>query len=311
MERQANYALVGVVTTILVIGGLVFALWLGNFRLGHTTDTYRILFPGPLRGVAKGGEVQFNGIKVGEVKVVRLDPANTARILVDVEIDANTPVRDDSLASTEMQGISGINAILISAGSPGRPLLREVSRDDPPRIRAKPNALASLLSGGGQMVERANDTLERVNRLLSDRNIAAIGGTIDNLHATTDELAANRAMFASAAAALAKMDRTMDDAQRMVTHLDAAVEGDGKRALANAADAAAELKATIGEARLTLGGLAKTNGEVTTSLLPQVNETMRGLQDMTEELSGLIAGIRQDPRGTLLKGQSKERELKH
>lgn len=310
MERQANYALVGVLTTLLVIGGLVFAVWLGNVRFDRDTNMYRILFQGPLRGVSKGAEVQFNGIKVGEVATVRIDPTNTARIQVDVEVDANTPVRVDSLASTEMQGISGVNSIAISAGTSGRPLLHDVSHDDPPLIRAKPNALASLLTDGGQMIEKAGETLDRVNRLLSDRNIVALGGTIESLNATAGELAANRAMFASAASALAKMDHTMDDAQRTIRHVDGLVDGDGRRALADAADAAVELKATIAQARQVLGGLSSTSGAVTTTLLPQVNETMRGLQDMTQEVSDLVNSIRQDPRGTLLKGQSKERELK-
>ncbi|MCC2978030.1 MlaD family protein [Sphingomonas sp. PL-96] len=310
MERHANYALVGVLTTVLLIGGLVLAVWLGNVRAGHDTDVYRIIFQGPLRGVSVGGEVQFNGIKVGEVRSVRLYPPDTRKILVDVEVDEATPVRADSLASTEMQGISGMNAVLISAGTPSRPLLRDVSQDDPPVIRAKANALASLLSGGGKVVENANETLDRLNRLLSDRNIAALSGTLADLRLTAGEVAANRAMFAQASSALAKLDRTMDDAQRTVNHVDGLVQGDGRRAVANAADAAEELKATIAQARQVLSGLSATNGTVGNSLLPQVNDTMRGLQEVTQDLDSLLTSIRQDPRGTLLKGQSRERELK-
>ena len=152
MERHANYALVGVLTTLLLIGGLVFVVWLGNAQFGERNDRYRIIFQGPVRGISQGGEVQFNGIKVGEVKTVRLSPQDANKILVDVEVGHDTPVRTDSLASVEMQGISGVNAILISAGTTRQPLLRDVSRDDPPLIRSKPNALASLLQGGGKMV---------------------------------------------------------------------------------------------------------------------------------------------------------------
>ena len=199
MERQANYALVGVLTTLLIIGGLVLAVWLGNVQVGKD-DRYRIIFPGPVRGVAKGAEVQFNGIKVGEVSSVRLLPQDTSKILVDIKVDHETPVRIDSTASTAMQGISGVNAIAISSGDPNRPLLREVSRDDPPIIRARPNALASLLQDGGEVVNSAGEVLDRINRLLSDENVANLSATMASLQQTSAELSANRAMFAAAAA---------------------------------------------------------------------------------------------------------------
>ncbi len=309
MERHANYALVGVFTTLLVIGGLVFVVWLGNFQVGDKNDRYRIVFQGPIRGVSKGGEVQFNGIKVGEVKNVRLAPANATKILVDVEIDHDTPVRTDSLGSTEMQGISGLNAVSISAGSNGKPLLRDVSADDPPIIHSKPNALTSLLQGGGQMVENATVALDRVNKLLSDQNIANLSGAVSDLKQVSAELSANRAMFAKAAGAATRLDATLVDAQATLGSVRSLVDGDGRRAVANAADAAAELNTTLTQARGVLSSLSAQGSAIGSSTLPQIADTMRSLQETSDNLDGLIRRIQQDPRGTLIKGASKEREL--
>lgn len=309
MERHANYALVGVLTMLLVMGGMVFVLWLGNFQVGDKNDRYRIVFQGPVRGVSDGGEVQFNGIKVGEVKAVRLAPADATKIMVDVEIDHDTPVRTDSLASTEMQGISGLNAVSISAGTNGKPLLRDVSHDNPPIIHSKPNALASLLQGGGQMVENATAALDRINKLLSDRNIANLSGAVSDLRQVSGELSANRAMFGNAASAIARLDTTMIDAQATLGSVRALVDGDGKRAVANTADAAAELKATLTQARGVLSSLSAQGSTIGSSTLPQIADTMRSLQETSDNLDGLIRRIQQDPRGTLIKGASKEREL--
>ena len=309
MERQANYAVIGVATTILILSGLIFAVWLANAQIGEKHARYRIIFPGPVRGIALGGEVQFNGIKVGEVTLVKLMPQDTSKILIDVEVGTDTPVRVDSTASTEMQGISGINAILISAGTPTKPLLRDTTSADPPVIQAKANSLASLLQGGGQVVESAGEVLGRLNRLLSDRNLATLSGTMGDIKLVTGELAANRAMFANANAAMAKLDATMGDAQRTMRSVNGLIEGDGKRTFANAADAAAELKVTIAQARTVLAGVASTSNTVGGSTLPQIADTMRSLQNMTQDLDTLLRQIRQDPRGTLLKGKTIEREL--
>jgi len=310
MERHANYALVGVLTTLLLIGGLVFVVWLGNAQFGERNDRYRIIFQGPVRGISQGGEVQFNGIKVGEVKTVRLSPQDANKILVDVEVGHDTPVRTDSLASVEMQGISGVNAILISAGTTRQPLLRDVSRDDPPLIRSKPNALASLLQGGGKMVENATTALDRVNRLLSDQNIANLSGTMADLKRASGELAANRALFRDAASAVTKLDATMSDAQATMGSVRGLVDGDGRRAVANAADAAEELKATMVAARVVLASISTQSDTIGGSTLPQIGETMRSLQETSDSLDDLIRRIRQDPRGTLAKGSAREREVK-
>ena len=57
MERNANYALVGLISTVLLIGMIVFILWLTNFALSQHYDKYSIVFNGPISGLSKGGEV--------------------------------------------------------------------------------------------------------------------------------------------------------------------------------------------------------------------------------------------------------------
>lgn len=107
MERQANYALVGAISTLLLIAGVVFVVWLGGSRFSNEYDRYRIIFEGPVRGLSVGGDVQFNGIKMGQIERIRLDEDNPNRVITDISLQARTPVRRDSLASTETQGISG------------------------------------------------------------------------------------------------------------------------------------------------------------------------------------------------------------
>lgn len=310
MERHANYALVGGLTTLLIFAGLVFVVWLGNVQIGHHTDLYRIVFQGPVRGLSKGGEVQFNGIKVGQIKSIRLNPADATKVLTDVEIDRDTPVRTDSLASSEMQGISGINVVQISAGSMKLPLLKRVSPDQPPVIKSKGDALASLLEGGGKVVQDAIGVLDRVNQLLSDKNLANLTGAIANLKSVSDELAANRAMFQRASSAIDKADRAMTDVQGAAASVRMIADGDGKRAVANAADAAAELKATLVDARGVLHGLSAQSGTLGSTTLPTITATMNSLQRTSDQLDSLIVQIRQDPRGTLLKSSAKDRKLK-
>jgi phospholipid/cholesterol/gamma-HCH transport system substrate-binding protein len=309
MERHASYALVGIISTALLVAAIVFVVWLGGSRLGGSDDPYRIIFHGPVRGLSVGAEVQFNGIKVGQIERIRLDEEDPNRVVTDIILTRGTPVRTDSLASTETQGISGVSIVQISAGTPAKPLLRKASQKRRPVIQSKPNALSSLLQGGGQVVQNAGEALQRVNRLLSDRNIDAIAVMVQDLKLTTQELSANRAMFGHAASTLAKLDRAADDIERTAASARGIIDGDGRNAVAEVSGAARELKVAIGEARLTIADIGRQTDAIGTRTLPTVNATMQSLQETAESLDALVRQIRQNPRQAIGKDSGKELEL--
>lgn len=309
MERHANYALVGAVSIVLLIATLVFVVWLGGSQFRRVHDPYQIVFQGPVRGLSVGGEVQFNGIKVGEIGDIRLDQRDPNRVITNIELTRGTPVRIDSVASTETQGISGISIVQISAGTPSKPLLNSVSRSKRPIIPSKPNAMSSLLQGGGEMVASATEALKSVNRLLSDRNIANVGSAIQDIRVTTAELAANRAMFANAGSALAKLDRAASDIQDAASSVRQIADGDGKRAFADISAAANELKGAVHEARGVIAKLDTQSADIGTTTLPNINATMLTLQATAESLDDFIGQIRQSPREALAKGKGVELEL--
>src|SRR3546814_15239829 len=96
MERDANYGLIGGLTLALLAAAFGFILWLGQSQFARNFDEYRIIFDGPVRGLSEGGEVQFNGIPVGEITRISIDPRNPNRVLEGVRLRADTPVRVDS-----------------------------------------------------------------------------------------------------------------------------------------------------------------------------------------------------------------------
>jgi phospholipid/cholesterol/gamma-HCH transport system substrate-binding protein len=309
MERHAHFALVGVIATAILIAALVFVVWLGRAQFNQHYDEYRIVFRGPVRGLSEGGEVQFNGIKVGQIQRIALDQRDPNRVVTDVQLDGGTPVRVDSLASTETQGISGVSVIQISAGSATRALLKESSRNKRPVIRSKANALSSLLQGGGQMIENATEALSRVNRLLSDRNLANLTAAVEDVRATTSEIAANRAMFVNASSAIAKLDRAATDIQGAAATVRDIAAGDGRRTFADVSSAARDLKLAIGDARGMIANLEAQSSAVGSTTLPGINATMLSLQETAESLDALIRQVRQNPRAALSRGSGKELEL--
>ena len=101
MEKDANYALVGLSTLLLFIGLVAFIVWLARVTFAQEYDLYNIVFQGPVRGISQGGEVHFNGIKVGEVTRIILDPSDPRRVIATARVTSTVPIRIDSFATRE------------------------------------------------------------------------------------------------------------------------------------------------------------------------------------------------------------------
>ena len=281
---------------------MVFVVWLGQYQFDHQYDLYRIVFQGPVRGLSNGGEVQFSGIKVGQIEHIALDDADPNKVIMDIEVTHKTPVRVDSMASSEMEGISGVNVIQISAGTPTKPLLRTVDHSGRPTIHARPDAFASLLLGGGQVLQATTEALGRVNRVLSDGNIASLTGAASDLRATTAALAAHRQMFAH-------LDQAASDIQASAATVHKLANGDGRHALADLASAAGDFKVTAREARATVARLDGQSGVIAATTIPKLNATLDSLTKAGDSLNGLVSDIHNDPRGLLVKPHARELEI--
>ena len=311
MERRANYALVGAVTLGLFVGLVAFVVWLAGFQFNKHFDTYDVLFVGPVRGISEGGEVHFNGIKVGEVTKLALDPSDPNRVIARVRLEGGVPVRVDSYAVLEPQGITGVSYIQITGGTHTKPLLKDVTPGGTvPVIHTQQSALADLLEGGGTVLQRAVDALNRVNKLLSDDNIAAISGTFHDLKAVADEAKARKEIFADAQKTLQDVDKTANSITELSQNGNKLINGDGKRAISNIADAAEDLKQTSHKANEMLSKLEGPTSDFATNSLPELSRTIVSLQQTSTSLGALVQQVQQSPQQVLSKAPAKEIEVK-
>ncbi|HEX8233423.1 MAG TPA: MlaD family protein [Caulobacteraceae bacterium] len=310
MERDANYALVGALSLAILVGLVAFIVWLAGFSFNRKYDVYDIAFIGPVRGLSQGGEVHFNGIRVGEISDISLDPKDPNRVLARARLRAGVPVRTDSYAQLEPQGITGVNFVQITAGTPARPLLMSTVKDGQiPVIRSQKSALSDLLEGGGTVLQRTVQALDQINKVLSDRNIQTLGSTLDNVQDVTAELRRRKALLDHADETIRSIERTADSITRLANSSNTLVNTDAKRTLANLADTAAELKTTAQSARATITRLEEPTLEFATTGLPQLTEAVTSLRQTSESLNALVGEARQSPKSLVMKPSPKEIEV--
>jgi len=311
MEKNANYALVGASSLILFVGLVIFVVWLARLQFTRDYDTYDILFQGPVRGLSQGGEVHFNGIKVGEVTKIALDRTNPSRVIARTRVTSDVPIRVDSYATLEPQGITGVNYVQITAGTPSKPLLKDtVPKDQIPVIRSQRSALSDLLEGGGTVLTRTIEALDRVNRVLSDQNIKGFTAAVADAQSVTAELRKRKEIIADAQKLLQDVDVTAQQITKLTASADEVLNSDGRRTMKNVADAAAETRAAAAETRAMVTALQGPTQDFATNGLPQITASVIELQNAARSLQALLNEVQASPTGALGKPAGEDIKVK-
>lgn len=189
METKANYVFIGAATVLGAVLIMLFAMWIagGEFRRGF--NEYDVVFADPVRGLTEGGEVRFNGIKVGEVDTLRIDPENTNRVIARIRVSTDVPVKTDSTAQLEPIGLTGVTLIQLSPGSANAELLRAGFGGPPPQLVGRGSQVDELLARSEDIALRASEAMASVRDLLTDENIARVTRIIQNLETVSAQLA--------------------------------------------------------------------------------------------------------------------------
>ncbi len=310
MERDAHYAAVGIATVALAAALIIFSIWLARLSFNEEYDLYDIVFYGPVRGLSEGGEVHFNGIRVGIVTDLRLDPEKGDQVVARIRIDATTPVRVTSRAQLEPQGITGLNYIQITAGTEGSALLKsQYPNNVVPVLQSQPSPIAELLSGSGTVLAQTVDALNRINRVLSDENIRSFSVSLRNIESISTELEARKTMFAELEQALIRANAAMAEYQALGESARRLVETDGQQAVANMNRAAEQVVQAAESANRVIANLEGPVNDFAASGLPQLEEAIRGLDEATRSLESLVEEVRRSPREFISRPSSNELEV--
>lgn len=304
METRASHVLIGAFTLGISVLAMLFVLWLGKSTLDREWDEYDIVFAEAVTGLSPGGAVQYNGIQVGEVRKLSLDPADPRRVIVHVRLRGGTPVRTDTRAKLTFTGITGVALIQLSGGTPGAPPLTAAAEQPWPTIVADDSDLQRLLSSGGDIVSNLAQAVERLGRLLDQENLDKVAMTLKHLEQLSATLAARNA-----------------DIDRLLVNLADGTEafaglGAQARQTLEGVDRVAreELKQTLQAARRSLAALERTGASATALLdrnraaldgfaqdgLPRLAATMEALRGTIQRIDQTVAGLSAQPARWLL-----------
>jgi len=294
METKANHVLIGAFTILISVLAVLFALWAANYSSNKQWDRYEVVFSEAVTGLGTGGIVQYNGINVGEVTKLRLDPKDPRKVIALIRLQADTPVKVDTKAKLAFVGLTGVAQIQLTGGLPDSPRLLPTPDEPIPRIPTVPSALQNLSAA-------ADDIVERIRAILSDENVARISGTLDDIHQLSSSIAGQkqdiaeliknlREVSVNLNKTLVKANGSLDSIdQNVVKNLPAIIEK-LDATLAQLEQASKNANGVIADNRAAISDFSQ-NG------LGQVGPTLAELRVLVRDLRRVTSRLDRNPAG--------------
>jgi phospholipid/cholesterol/gamma-HCH transport system substrate-binding protein len=294
--------MVGAVTVALLAGVLLFIVWLAGIS-SKTNKCYDIYFPA-VGGIAKGSNVSFSGVPVGQVTRISLLPNRPEFVWVRIEVDQQTPVLEGTNAQIKSVSLAGANEIQLDGAQRGRPPITQVGPQGCPVIPASTSGLSALLNSAPELLERIQRLTERLTELLSDKNQNAISDILENIDTTTKVLAQRAPEMAeavgdvriaahNAGVAAGNVATLTDNTNRLITEQGRPAAQDLRKAIASVQQATDNLNAMIGDARPGVQNFSK-------STLPEANKLVHDLRDLSQSLRQVSDRVNQQGIGGAL-----------
>ena len=303
METRSNFVMVGAVTMALLVGVLLFIVWLAGLS-DKTTKCYDIYFGQAVGGLNKGSNVTFSGVPVGTIQKISLLPSRPEFVWVRIDVDEQTPVLQGTTAQIKGVGFTGVSEIQLDGAARGSPPLTQMGPQGCAVIPATSGGLGALLNSAPELIDRIQRLTERLTELLNDKNQNAIADILENVERTTDVLAARapeladtiadmRIAVRNAGVAAQRIAVLSDSTNRLVTEEGRPAAQDLRRAIGQVEKATNNLDAMISDARPGIQNFSK-------STLPEANRLVRDMRELTQSLKGVSERVEQGGIGGAL-----------
>jgi phospholipid/cholesterol/gamma-HCH transport system substrate-binding protein len=311
MEPRAHHVLIGLFTLVIATAAVLFALWLSKSGQDTESRNYTVVFEEAVRGLSRGSAVQYNGIRIGDVAELSLDPNDMRKVLALIRIDGTIPVKDDTRARLMLTGVTGSSIIELSGGSPASPLLQAKPGEEYPIIVATPSPLSQLLMNSDNMLTNVTELLLSAKKILSDENVQHVNKTLANIERLTGAFSPDsgdvQAVLHNVAKAAEQASELFEQSKRVVKRADGLVGDQGAQMMVSAQRAFASLDRTansleklVKDNQASIGRGAQGLGEI--------GPALQSLRAALESVQVLLRRLEDNPANYLL-GREKIQEF--
>ena len=260
---------------------------IGPNLFGHH-DRYHVRMPNGVGGLEPGAKVTFNGLLVGSVDSLTVDPDDLALVDIELAIDGGVPIPADAKATVAMQGITGSRYVELGGGTNGA------------RRRVPGEEIPAGLSMFDDLAERARGIAERVTVLLD--TVQGIAGGPEGDHV--------KSIIAHTARMVGSLDAILEQSGPRVSAIIARVDALSEAVTPSIEAASADLGAMMADARAAIASVRQAAATLQTTianiarddvgpLFARVTEVAAHADALVVDARAILGGTRSDVHGAL------------
>lgn len=291
-----NYVVVG--AFILVFGAVLVAgiLWLASGgALQKKYDLYLATEDESVAGLNLNAPVKYNGVGIGKVQEIWLDPGNPQRVNLLFAIERGTPIKEDTVAVLKTQGLTGIAYVELSGGARDSPPLRATAGSKYPVIQTKPSLSTRLENVLTTVLAKLDSTSNNINAILGKENQATFKSTLADIASVAHMIAARKDTLD---AGITNAARTLENVSRATAQAGPAIDRIGRSAEAveKMGNEVARTSASTGKTVISIGADVK---RLTEETLPELERLLGELSDLSTSLRRLTEQTERNPTSFL------------
>ena len=301
MEIRANYVLIGMFTLFGLLAGLGFFVWLAKLQIDRQYEYYDVLFSS-VSGLSTAAEVRFNGINVGQVTNIQLYDEDPSKVRVRIEVGAATPVKPDTRAQLQSQGVTGVSFVALSGGSAALPNLRDATDENVPIIRGIRSTIDQITEDAPDILAETLELIKDLKTFLGPENQGYVSAILSNLDQASGKLETALADFSSISETVKTATVEIGNFATNLTPIANSVQTALERAdgtMVAAESALAQVETTLVTADGAIGSVQSTFDSADTVLKDQVPTLVADVSRAVNSLEAAIAEIGVSARTTL------------
>ncbi len=292
MEVKVNHTIVGLFAVSMLIALIIVVTWLSSGISTEHFKQYQVLMNESVAGLNIEAPVKYNGVQVGSVAKIGLDPNNPQRVLLLLDIFAGTPILTSTEATLKLQGITGLVYVGLATRDPAAPIL--LGRNGQlPLINARPSLSVRVDTAVTQLTNDVTKIGERVSELFSHENGIAVRSSLQDIQAFSSSLAQSRKSLESVIKQADDTLRQTAEASQRLPQLTHQLEELSQRLN----HSSTELEKTMRSSRVLVD-------QVSTQLMPEFTQAMSDMHSLTHNLIEISEDVERDPN-VLLRGRRK------
>lgn len=308
MNTRTNNVLVGLFVLVLLGALIAGVLWLSAGGPPRDYDYYLTYMTESVSGLSVDAAVKYKGVNVGRVRDIKLNPENPEEVRLLLMVLQGTPIKEDTVATLELQGLTGLANINLTGGSRDSVGLKK-GDDDYPVIPSRPSLLVRLDDTLSELLSNLIQTSARFNQLMNEENRLAISGTLKSAEKTMAALAEEssdlKGLVEDARVTLTNIRRSSERIPAVVDRFQSSAD-----ALENMANALAKTSETLSRTGDVIQQTVERSGKdiqhFTSAALPEANVLVAELRQTAENLRRMSELLERDPSVLLYGGPPQE-----